>query len=75
MVLTQKFYCICPYFHTTTGENLKIIVYVFLTGLWFFKVVKLDVCGRLVLSNLVTCIKKVRTQGWSSTPAGILVDA
>ena len=53
MVLTQKFYCIFPYHHTTTGENLKMIVY-FSLELWFFKVVKLDVCGRLVLSHLVT---------------------
>ena len=53
MVLTQKFYCIFPYYHTTTGENLKMIVY-FSLELWFFKVVKLDVCGRLVLSHSVT---------------------
>ena len=53
MVLTQKFYCIFPYHHTTTGENLKMIVY-FSLELWFIKVVKLNVCGRLVLSHLVT---------------------
>ena len=53
MVLTQKFYCIFPYHHTTTGENLKMIVY-FSLELWFFKVVKVDVCGRLVLSHSVT---------------------
>ena len=58
MVLTQKFYCIFPYHHTTTGENLKMIVY-FSLELWFFKVVKLDVCGRLVLSHSVTYITAV----------------
>ena len=52
MVLTQKFYGICPYFHTT-GENLKMIMY-FSLELCFFKVVKSDACGRLVLSNSVT---------------------
>ena len=62
MVLTQKFYCIFPYHHTTTGENLKMIVY-FSLELWFIKVVKLDVCGRLVLSNSVTIIDTLATIG------------
>jgi len=37
---------------------LKMIVY-FSLELWFFKVVKLDVCGRLVLSHSVTYITAV----------------
>ena len=39
--------------HKTAGENLKLMVYLWLE-LWIFELVKVDVCESLVLSNSVT---------------------
>ena len=43
------------YPHKTTNQNLNMMAFSYME-LWCFKVVKLDVCGSLVLPNLVTFV-------------------
>ena len=53
MLLSYKFHTMLLLLYVITSPNLKLIAH-FHTELWSFKVVNLDVCGSLVLSNPVT---------------------
>ena len=53
MLLTYNFHTMLSLHYTITGPNWLLITYSYIV-LWFFKVINLDVCGSLVLSNLVT---------------------
>ena len=51
--IALQFHTMLSLLYVITSPNLKLIAH-FHTELWSFKVVNLDVCGSLVLSNPVT---------------------
>ena len=55
MLLSYNFHTMLSLLYVITSPNLKLIAH-FHTELWSFKVVNLDVCGSLVLSNPVTLL-------------------
>ena len=53
MLLPYNFHAMLSLLYVLTSPNLKLIAHIH-TELWSFKVVNVDVCGSLVLSNPVT---------------------
>ena len=55
MLLPYKFHTMLSLLYVIIGPKLKLIAHSH-TEIWSFKVVHLDVCGSLVLSNPVTYV-------------------